>query len=540
MRSFPWKDFGSAFSLSNLFFIISWKELVYPGFHHYRRPFQPGVSEYLSVIVDVLLLSLIFMALIELSKSLKRWLAATSAVILIVSGILAFGPLSSELIKWLLPEAERFVTLYLSGLVLCICVFLAAKDRFRVRSIAKNLQLLALFLLPFSLFIYLEACRYHLFNDHSLFLPQTIQSHDLAARETQPTRRVIWIVFDELDQALISAARKNNTNLVDLEKLAEQSLVAENAYAPNNRTQESIPALLTGVLLTEAFTISPNGLMLKPLDGTGSFMFGHGSDVFSTLQDRGINSGIAGWYHPYCRIFQGRVANCAWSPLASPDCSSIDRFKSCSKQVLFRALEKVPLITRIFPDLPGINFELLGETREVQIERNQFLNTKVQEMLSNPNLGLVFFHSSVPHLPLIGRADEEGDITYYSSLEIVNETIRTVRNTLESTGQWENTVLIVSSDHAYRFKRLRDFRQLSEKERNDSMVDTRIPFIIKFAGQNSRIDYEPRINTIVTKRLILDILDNKIRDAGELVKWLDQLRRFESTLSDRTSTGRPW
>jgi len=203
-------------------------------------------------------------------------------------------------------------------------------------------------------------------------------------------------------------------------------------------------------------------------------------------------------------------------------------------------LEKVPLITRIFPDLPGINFELLGETREVQIERNQFLNTKVQEMLSNPNLGLVFFHSSVPHLPLIGRADEEGDITYYSSLEIVSETIRTVRNTLESTGQWENTVLIVSSDHAYRFKRLRDFRQLSEKERNDSMVDTRIPFIIKFAGQNSRIDYEPRINTIVTKRLILDILDNKIRDAGELVKWLDQLRRFESTLSDRTSTGRPW
>ena len=540
MRSFPWKDFGSAFSLSNLFFIISWKELVYPGFHHYRRPFQPGVSEYLSVIVDVLLLSLIFMALIELSKSLKRWLAATSAVILIVSGILAFGPLSSELIKWLLPEAERFVTLYLSGPVLCICVFLAAKDRFRVRSIAKNLQLLALFLLPFSLFIYLEACRYHLFNDHSLFLPQTIQSHDLAARETQPNRRVIWIVFDELDQALISAARKNNTNLVDLEKLAEQSLVAENAYAPNNRTQESIPALLTGVLLTEAFTISPNGLMLKPLDGTGSFMFGHGGDVFSALQDRGINSGIAGWYHPYCRIFQGRVANCVWSPLASPDCSSIDRFKSCSKQVLFRALEKVPLITRIFPDLPGINFELLGETREVQIERNQFLNTKVQEMLSNPNLGLVFFHSSVPHLPLIGRADEEGDITYYSSLEIVSETIRTVRNTLESTGQWENTVLIVSSDHAYRFKRLRDFRQLSEKERNDSMVDTRIPFIIKFAGQNSRIDYEPRINTIVTKRLILDILDNKIRDAGELVKWLDQLRRFESTLSDRTSTGRPW
>ena len=208
MRSFPWKDFGSAFSLSNLFFIISWKELVYPGFHHYRRPFQPGVSEYLSVIVDVLLLSLIFMALIELSKSLKRWLAATSTVILIVSGILAFGPLSSELIKWLLPEAERFVTLYLSGLVLCICVFLAAKDRFRVRSIAKNLQLLALFSLPFSLFIYLEACRYHLFNDHSLFLPQTIQSHDLAARETQPNRRVIWIVFDELDQITVWTMRQ--------------------------------------------------------------------------------------------------------------------------------------------------------------------------------------------------------------------------------------------------------------------------------------------------------------------------------------------
>ncbi|MCC7306024.1 MAG: sulfatase-like hydrolase/transferase [Acidobacteria bacterium] len=540
MRSLSWKDLGAAFSLSNLFFIISWKELVYPGFHHYRRPFQPDVWEYLSVIVDALLLSLIFVALIGLSKTSKRWLAPTSTLILLISGILAFGPLSSEVIKWLFPEVERFVTLYLSGAILCICVLLAARDRFSIPSIAKNLQLLALFLLPFSLLIYIEACRYHLFNDHSIFLPQTIERRDLATREAQPTGRIIWIIFDELDQALISAAKQNNTNIADLEKLAEQSFVAENAYAPNNRTQESIPALLTGVSLTEAFTISPNGLMLEPSDGTESFMFGQGNDVFSALQDRGINSGITGWYHPYCRIFQGRVANCFWSPLSAPNCRSIDRFKSCSKQVLFRALEKVPLITRIFPDLPGINFELLGETRQVQIERNQFLNTKVQEMLSNPNLGLVFFHSSVPHLPLIGRADEEGDITYYSSLEIVNETIRTVRNTLESTGQWENTVLIVSSDHAYRFKRLRDFRQLSEKERNDSMVDTRIPFIIKFAGQNSRIDYEPRINTIVTKRLILDILDNKIKDAGELVIWLDHLRRFESILIDRTSTGRPW
>jgi hypothetical protein len=53
---------------------------------------------------------------------------------------------------------------------------------------------------------------------------------------------------------------------------------------------------------------------------------------------------------------------------------------------------------------------------------------------------------------------------------------------------------------------------LTEEEREAASDDIRIPFLIKFAGQQTRIDYKPSIITVVTKHLILDVFDGKIRN----------------------------
>jgi hypothetical protein len=94
---------------------------------------------------------------------------------------------------------------------------------------------------------------------------------------------------------------------------------------------------------------------------------------------------------------------------------------------------------------------------------------------------------------------------------------------LEDAHQWDETTVIISSDHYYRFKGFRDFSKMSDREKQESILDRRIPFLIKLAGQKNRIDYEPTLNTVVTSRIILDIFDGRITRADDLVAWLENL-----------------
>ena len=517
------KDLGVAFSLSNLWFITFWKKLIFSIDKNYFD-FASPLLEYLAVFIDVLFLTFIFFSLIKLANYFSNILLKRAfLIIFIVFGLLAFGALSSEIIKWFSPQTINFVNIPLLLIVFSICLVFALKQKLKLSATAENLKLVALFLLPFSLLIFTHLFWAGLTFDRKNLLPESIERDFSANQTSQLSKKVVWIIFDEIDYAALTTAKQNNIDLPDIEHLINQSFTAQNALPPNDYTFKSIPSLLTGKVVRSVNYIAANDLMLHPADNSEPFTLRQSSNIFKEVRNLGGESGIVGYFHPYSRVFHGQTAYAFWR--GKPQCATLAALRSCSVNIFINSLISVPFMTRFFPSLWIADVAFSHESQEWQIERNYFLTDKADELISNPELNLLFFHFSIPHAPYIGRGNLEGKETYFNSLEVANDTLKRLRQTLEKSGQWDDTVLIVSSDHWWRFKEEKDFNYLPEIERNKALNDIRIPFIVKFAGQKNRMDYEPSFNTVITKELILAIFKDEIKTPEELTLWLDNLRR---------------
>lgn len=524
-RYFDWKDLGIAYSLANLWFITPWKELIYSTTYHYFDYEPHSFLEYLAVFVNVLFFTFIFFVLIKLSNSFSSlWVKRIFQLIFIGSCILAFCSLSYELMLWLSPKTKSFVSLPLPIIVLFGCLIFSIRQKFELNAIISNLKLVSFFLLPFSLLLIFELFRTRLITDPNILLPQSVEKRDSIKSPSALSKKVVWIIFDELDYATLTTAKQNNIELPDFDRLMNESFVAQNAISSQNMTVRSLPALLTGRPLRDSNPIAANDLLLYPKDNSEPFTLRQSSNIFTEVENLGGESAIVGWYHPYPRIFQERISYGFWSPLAIPKCSGVLQFATCSLNTFIRSFVRVPFANRLFSSLEAFKEEVRDGSRETQIERNCFLTDKADELVSNTKLNLLFFHFSIPHYPKIARIDLHGEETYFNSLEVANDTLKRLRETLEKAGQWDDTVLIISSDHPWRVKKLEDFNYLPEGQKQAALRDTRIPFIVKFAGQKNRVDYMLPFNTIITKELILRIFKNEIKNSEDLALWMNDLR----------------
>jgi len=56
------------------------------------------------------------------------------------------------------------------------------------------------------------------------------------------------------------------------------------------------------------------------------------------------------------------------------------------------------------------------------------------------------------------------------------------------------------------------------------LIDHRVPFLIKLAGQKEASTYSAPFNTALTHDLILDVLKGKISTSSQVHSWLDAHR----------------
>ena len=162
--------------------------------------------------------------------------------------------------------------------------------------------------------------------------------------------------------------------------------------------------------------------------------------------------------------------------------------------------------------------EFMG--RVSQRDTNAFLTQKTKELISDSETDFLFVHFSVPHDPFITPDNFDGTENYFSSLLVVDRTLRSVTESIESSGLSDKTVLIVSSDHRWRQKTAGEFEFLSPDKADEVIRDRRVPFMIRFPGQGSRIDFKPEFNTIVTKEIVENIFSGKITEPANLESWL--------------------
>ena len=128
-------------------------------------------------------------------------------------------------------------------------------------------------------------------------------------RHSQPlnNQRIVWILFDELSYDLVFDHTLAGQEFPNFNKLRAQS---------TSFSKLSPIGLFTDRIVLSLFAGRPITVLRSTLDGSVSYLdesshrwsaYDPENSLFGLAHTDGWNTGVAGWYNPYCRIFGSRV-----------------------------------------------------------------------------------------------------------------------------------------------------------------------------------------------------------------------------------------
>jgi ribosome modulation factor len=491
------RDLAVGVSLANLCFIGGWDEVLQVNRNSYLR--DVSAASVVAVMLDVLLLGLAFagaMTLARRSGNARALWTAKIAFLLVV----------------LLPLMQIFPDLHVSKLIRFVARVLEPPDHvirgsdlnplFPLLAIAlwparsvKVTRTAVAFLLPLTLVTFGRAAWRLATGD------VTAANADRAlappvARPARAAPRVIILLFDEMDFRLVYSARPEGIALPELDRLRTEAFFASQAFPPGRRTEVSVPGLLSGRPVAWDRRRGPDTILVRFAGAADTVSWADQPNLFDRARALGYNAGVVGWYHPYCRLFTHRLTRCFWLPHKGAILRARVR-GSLPQQMLdlFRSLDPLADRSRHIADHEG----LLAEARAAVVDTS---------------LGLVFVHLAVPHYPPIyDREDDELTALnyhingYYDNLVLADRTLGVLRRTLEEARLWDQSTVVLTSDHS----------------RREGEADWRVPFVVKLAGQRAGgPSYRAPFNTVALHDLTLALLRGEV--SGGVARWLDGWR----------------
>jgi Arylsulfatase A and related enzymes len=516
-----------ALSLSNLCFFEAWREVLSPqGFSYlYYWKQYPGYAAFVALVINVVLLAVVFLCGFSLLRRLgASFWTKLGYVLFIVTLLRALNNIRSQF--EILSTSHVRMLVGRGGYIAIVTVVFAllslAIVRFGLGRVARAGTLILLICSPFGLIGLVQATWLVL-----KYGPPV--AHEKTAAPEFPTDtaakpRVLWLIFDEMDQNVAFDSRPQGFSLPELDRFRTGAFVANNAYPPAGHTSQSIPALLTGQLISRVKPVAPAELSLTIPPSDQANNWSTQSDIFSDARSVGLNTALVGWYHPYCRVLGDRLTHCRWEP----GTQRLDSTKLSLKKNLVR--QEAELL-RLLPFSNTVIAKLSSETKRnyssEHLADSLALMREAENVIADQRFGLLFIHLSVPHPPYIyNRASRtvaghpEG--VYLDNLALADQEFGHLRQMMEQAGVWDRTTVIVSSDHWWRsdYWRGRIFWSAAD-EALAGKVDHRVPFMIKLANQKTNVIYSPQFNTVLTRDLIREIMTGKVAEPDQLASWFD-------------------
>ncbi len=253
---------------------------------------------------------------------------------------------------------------------------------------------------------------------------------------------------------------------------------------------------------------------------------------FQSREESGFNTGLSGWHHPYCGLIGQELTDCAW--VENPWFTR----KKYAQPVPFwrKAVSFADLQARHLPGA-GTIFAMDVESGGMQeYRREDILALRVvlansYRMLRDPYLNLLLIHLPIPHPPGIWdtrrRVFTTGDSNYIDNLQLSDIVLGQIRRTLEQSGEWDRSVILVSTDHTYRV-RMWQFASTEVDLRTEEVARVSrmrrqpyIPFFLKLPNQKEQVSYDREFNSVVTGDLLLALLKRNVTTVDEVVQWLN-------------------
>ena len=317
--------------------------------------------------------------------------------------------------------------------------------------------------------------------------------------------RVLFLLFDGLDYRYVFPERPKSIHLPEFDRLTEQAVTFSNMLTVAQYTRLAIPAMLLGKPVSEAEPIDENTLLLTFEGDAEQHSFSSMPHLFSAVRARNKTLSIAGFYHPYCRLFQGLYRECLriWrtDPYFFKDhLGSAEEIQHRFAEALLDAFHR--------PIIP--NFRAVWKYR--------LISQRVKQMVHKFDVDMIYVHLQEPHRPYIYNAKRDR-ITpfsilpsgYFDNLELVDRFLGELRRAMESAGYWDNATVIVTTDHAWRRAARYGFGRW----------DPRMPLLVKLPNQQEAFAYNKAFSPIHIKSMLLKIISEPTIAPDALLTWVE-------------------
>lgn len=491
-------DLTLAFSLANLMFLEGWSRLTTDAAIFETR--LPTRHDYLGTMAAVLVTTLLFFGLASTARRLgPRWL----------TGIRALVPLAlvPPLVAFLFDtdgyvDSSKGMVAVLAGVaVLGVGVLLVRGLAWRLfRTLLRIAAPIAILLFGLGT-VGLVKTPWQPVEPAGPTPLQSVTSQE----------RVLWIILDEFDLRVLLEADRLGVRTPEIARLRGESLWAEQAFPPGQDTGYSLPRFLTGEGDVE-FGIDGFQLMRRGSDGNLVHVpWTEVSLIFEEVRKAGFPVRLVGTGVPYCRMFTTHLDACAWEP----------------SYLATWTRQRPPTIGKAFRAV----FEALvpGNARQVHLETFLSLVEETRRMAADDTPGLLFVHYLMPHLPAVFDGKSEVATRsnlkrsgYLGNMVLADKGLGEIRRAMEQSGTWDDTTVIVSSDHSWR-----DQAAVLGGRR-----DNRIPFLFKPAGDSAPLSFDTPFNTLVTRDLVLAVLRGEVLTSEDAAMWITNNPREFTHLGD--------
>lgn len=471
------RDLIISFSFANICLCDIWLRFFYRS--KFNMKYYPTANSFLALIINELIFTFCIWGCLRLIRRFNNKILLRVIKILVCLEVLSFIIATSNSFPAINDEIFNIV-------LLAIILVLLWR-----RAMVKTMMTLILLLTPFAFIILGQSVQGIVYPNHENDLP--IISREIV-KPVSNTPRVLWLIFDEMDQRISFIDRPQHLKLPEFDRFKEQSFFAENAYPPANGTIPSIPALIDGRLISSSRRLESSIIKVIYEGSNQEENWGSRSNVFRKAKALGVNTALIGEYIPYTRLIGHDLDYCTWSAYRYQYVSAKDTLWD-------------NLTTQIYSF-----FHTLELYYQQQIIATREILDGARKLAVDSRYGLVFIHFPVPHSPFIHHRAwwDQFPKGYADNLALCDQILGQIRKDMESKGVWEDTNIIISSDHSYR-----------DSEKFDGKKDQRVPFMVKLANQEEAIVYSKKFNTVLTHNLVLDILSKKVTTPAEIVHWLE-------------------
>lgn len=501
-----WTDFLVALSLANLNLLQAWRELLFASSDDlYWMPLATR-ADYIAALLVMLAVAAVVFLLLRLIRRLPERFFGLIFLVLVAAALV--NPIDlirrsvmggQEVMKLTELDSAWKIALVLLLLVppgLAMAALISGAVRRRLAPAVYGVALV------FSAFALSNAAQ-------AVWLAGTSTASATAtppvASEPAPGSpgRVVWIIFDEMDERELFSQRPAGITYPAFDQLLDEAIHFTAARPPGGDTMQAVPALWLGRPVDWSRPEGPAELSVR-FEGESeptAHPLHQLPTIFSKAKARGARTAMIGWYHPYCRLFAKLLDHCEQTHLYTT--------RPVQSRGLGDALGRMANSLHVF---------WRWTNKDLTYRRMLAAATAA---VSDPRFDFVAIHLPVPHRPY--NYDSARDrltwfgvgLDYHDALTLADRFLATLRAEMIGAGLWDRTALVVSADHG---------RRATGSEATDRAAVGVLPLIVRTPGQRKPYSVTHPVPGQIQHDIVLALLERRNWGERELACFAEGAR----------------